>query len=68
MTSSPGSMPPQYEAIIQCDQQGRGPVRLPLQDADLFIAEFNRKYGDHGMSVIAINQPMPLANDKATVR
>ena len=67
MTSSPGSMPPPYEAVICCDHEGRGPVRLPIVDAANFVAEFNRVYGDHGLTIVSTSHDKVKDADKVTV-
>ncbi len=53
MTSSSSSMPPPYEAIVRRGGEEIGPIRLPLDDREQFIKDFNQIYHDHKMSVVA---------------
>ena len=54
MTSSPGALPPPYDAIVRRGDQGIGPVRLPLKEQQRFIEDFNRLYRHMGISVAEI--------------
>ncbi len=54
MTSSPGELPPPYEAIVCREDRVLGPVRLPPEDPDQFVVEFNRIYQRAGMRMEAI--------------
>jgi len=51
MTSSSGSMPPPYEAVIRKDNKNLGPIRLPLKDAGQFLEQFHRIYAGLGISI-----------------
>ena len=51
MTSSPGMMPPTYNAVVQRNDQGIGPIRLPIEQQRQFIDEFNERYRGLGISV-----------------
>lgn len=53
MTSSPGSMPPPYEAVVRRGGKEIGPIRLPLDEPEQFIKDFNQIYHDHKLSVVA---------------
>jgi len=74
MTSSSGSMPPRYEAVVRRGDRETGPIRLPLDEPEQFINEFNKLYHDHKMSVVAtpIATPSPgppdLMNSESTTQ
>ena len=63
MTSSSGSMPPRYEAVVRRGDRETGPVRLPLDEPEQFINDFNKVYHDHKMSVVATPIATPLPDD-----
>ncbi len=69
MTSSRGSMPPPYEAVVRRGDLETGPIRLPLDEPEQFINDFNQIYHDHKMSVVATPIPPPslgLMNSELT--
>ena len=59
MTSSPGSMPAPYDAVVRRGDQETGPIRLPLDEPEQFIKKFNDVYHDHKMSVVATPMTTP---------
>jgi len=63
MTSSSGSMPPRYEAVVRRADRETGPIRLPLDEPEQFINDFNKVYHDHKMSVVATPIATPLPDD-----
>ena len=54
--SSP-SRPHRCDAVVRHSGQATGPIRLPLVDAERFIADFNRLYRPTGLSVVATVPP-----------
>ncbi len=56
MTSSCGAWPPAYEAVICRCHQTVGPIRLPMQNADAFVAAFNRIYAKQGMRLEELSE------------
>ena len=65
MTSSSGSMPPPFEAVIRRGGEEIGPIRLPLDEPEQFIKDFNLIYRDHKMSVVATRSLVAM-NDVKT--
>lgn len=53
MTSSPGSMPPAYEAILQRNGRVTGPIRLPEKEVEHFLEQFHRTYRSLGISIVS---------------
>jgi hypothetical protein len=47
-------MPPPYEAVVRRDDQDIGPIRLPQNEPERFIEEFNRLYRDKKMVVASV--------------
>jgi hypothetical protein len=53
MTSSPGSMPPAYEAVLRRNDQVTGPIRLPEKEVEHFLEQFHRTYRSLGISIVS---------------
>jgi hypothetical protein len=54
--SSP-SRPHRCDAVVRHSGQVTGPIRLPLVDAEMFMADFNRLYRLAGLSVASTVPP-----------
>jgi hypothetical protein len=65
MTSSP-TQPFEFDAVICRANEVRGPIRLPIIDADRFIREFDRKYRGLGISITSLRAPEPVESDLST--
>lgn len=63
MSSSPTSVPT-YHAVIHRDGRTTGPVRLPAEQWQAFIGDFNRRYASQGLT-ISLLQPPPPADPAA---
>ncbi len=52
-----------FSAVLVQNDKVSGPVRLPLEDADRFVDEFNSRYAQIGITVRA-NEKSPAASGK----
>ena len=67
MTSSP-TQPFEFDAVILQANEVRGPIRLPLIDADRFIREFDRKYRGLGISITSLRPHTQLKSELSTLK
>lgn len=65
MTSSPGAMPPAYEAIVQRNGQVTGPIRLPEKGVEDFLEQFHRTYRNLGITIVSCSQASTVPNSEA---
>ncbi len=53
------------DGIVMCGTRQAGPLRLPMENADQFIADFNGRYEKVGMSVQAKKKSPATSDDVA---
>jgi len=51
MTSSSGSMPPPYSAVLRKGEEEVGPIRLPEENVARFVEHFDLIYRRVGMTI-----------------